>query len=68
MKDTQSILETIEQMTRISEKIIRRLNELRPITNQIAAGNPDPAFREKTLEIQAEINRLHELRQELRPR
>ncbi len=68
MKDTQSILETIDQMTRISEQIIRRLNELRPITNQIAAGNLDPVVHEKLLEIQGEIGRLHGMREQLRPR
>ena len=60
MTEPNSVLETIDQISDIARRIVQRLDELRPVAEQIEAGSRDPALLEKNRRLQEEINSLHE--------
>ncbi len=66
MINTQSHADIIRQISEICDRIQQILSELRPITNQSSIWAHDPAILEKEKRLQAEISRLHELREPLR--
>ena len=66
MTEPTSLLDIIDQSSDIARRIVRLLGELRPVTEQIIAGNRDPAILAKERRLQDKIARLDEQRDMLR--
>ncbi len=63
--ERSSYSDVFRQWVETSERLNRRLDELRPINMQINTGNRDAAILEENSRLQGEIGRLHERRDEL---
>ena len=65
MTDVASFSHILDQISDTSRQIVQLVDELRPVTEQIMAGNRDPAILEKNNRIQEAIARLDGLRDQL---
>lgn len=66
MKDTSSYLETLNRIAAASRRITELVSELRAITQAINAGDRGSRIIEKNNQLQSEIARLDEQRDQLR--
>ena len=66
MSDKTTYPEIIRQIGEISRRIVELVDELRPITGKIMAGDHNSENLEKSNQIQEEIGHLDELREQLR--
>ncbi len=60
-----SYSDVFRQWFETSERLNKRLDELRPINMQVSDRNRDAAILEENSRLQGEIGRLHERRDEL---
>ena len=63
--ERSSYSDVFRQWVETSERLNKRLDELRPMNMQIDDGNRDAAVLEENSRLQDEISRLHERRDEL---
>ena len=63
--ERSSYSDVFRQWVETSERLNKRLDELRPINTQVSDGNRDAAILEENSRLQDEISRLQERRDEL---
>lgn len=66
MTDSTAYSDILDQISNTARRITQLVYELQPVTEQIMAGNRDPAILAKNNRLQDEIARLDEQRGKLR--